>query len=226
MANNYEIAVAFANKKKKLKAANMYIEDYVVYSYGSHFPIAKWIGDNAVLFNKDGYSNTTAHQKGKVFDVINRGNFEIIYCNTKSLRDAIDNPGRPVIIYEKEKPKDLSSALRPLVEYLRSQNVKVNTSALLCKYKKAISDQLDWDRQRFIGEVDVKPYSKSDWKLTYYIFKYKSKKGFFFSYDRRGASGTNSFLKYMKGEGKIENIKIEKEEMRKKLEAYLFALNL
>ena len=45
-------------------SGNFYFNGKTIYSYGSHFPIAKHVtnegGENAVLFTKRGYSNTTS----------------------------------------------------------------------------------------------------------------------------------------------------------------------
>ena len=62
--NNSQVCHIWANQTQSSgKGSNLFFEHTVIYSYGYHFPIAAFYGDNAVLFNSSGYSNTTAkHQ--------------------------------------------------------------------------------------------------------------------------------------------------------------------
>jgi len=61
----------------------MYFNGSTIYSYGSHFPIAKHIvneqGQRAVLFTERDYSNTTAKHKRHVY--MSCKNDNIIYCS-------------------------------------------------------------------------------------------------------------------------------------------------
>ena len=63
-------------------SGNFYFEGNTIYSYGSHFPIAKHVvnsdGINAVLFTKRRYSNTTAKHIHVVRQAASHKN--IIYC--------------------------------------------------------------------------------------------------------------------------------------------------
>ena len=55
---------------------NLFFEGDTIYSYGRHFPIARWVKSGkreAVLFTERGYSNTTAKHKGMVRSAIPAG---------------------------------------------------------------------------------------------------------------------------------------------------------
>jgi len=59
--NNRELTHCWANEKKESgKSGNIFFRDKVIYSYGTHFPIAKNLPGNIVLFTEKRYSNTTA----------------------------------------------------------------------------------------------------------------------------------------------------------------------
>lgn len=65
---NKQVAQAFAAKSAsegKSSNKNLFFHDGVVYSYGYHFPIARWNNDK-VLFTTQSYSVTTARHKGPV----------------------------------------------------------------------------------------------------------------------------------------------------------------
>lgn len=68
MPNHNEVAHAWAHKLSKArKGFNMYHSDGVIYSYGSHFPIAAHVengrGHQAVLFTTKSYSISTSKHK-------------------------------------------------------------------------------------------------------------------------------------------------------------------
>lgn len=73
IVSSSEVAHLWANKVQSyasVQARNFYFEDNTIYSYGSHFPIAKHVtnerGSSAVLFTKQTYSTTTAKHVGIV----------------------------------------------------------------------------------------------------------------------------------------------------------------
>lgn len=58
-----EVAHVFANQTQseaRTQTNNFYFYDKNIYSYGSHFCIAKFVDENTLLFTERGYSNTTA----------------------------------------------------------------------------------------------------------------------------------------------------------------------
>lgn len=57
-------------RDKHYKNANLFARSGTIYSYGHHFPIAKFYGLNTVLFTRHGYSVSTAKHKGYVANAI------------------------------------------------------------------------------------------------------------------------------------------------------------
>lgn len=79
------IAHLWANQlqsEAKNSGRNFFFNGRTIYSYGSHFPIAKHIenqaGERGVLFTERTYSNTTAKHIGVVSRAVNHKN--VIYC--------------------------------------------------------------------------------------------------------------------------------------------------
>lgn len=69
--SNPQVAEAYARGVGDARSKNMFIKGETIYSYGYHFPIATRTGQyvrgyEVVLFNRDGYSNTTARHKSRV----------------------------------------------------------------------------------------------------------------------------------------------------------------
>lgn len=61
LKDRHEVAHFFANKTQdEGKAGNMFFEDGILYSYGRHFAIAKWIGPARVAITTQRYSSSTA----------------------------------------------------------------------------------------------------------------------------------------------------------------------
>jgi hypothetical protein len=81
-----QIAHLWANQLQdnaRNSASNFYFNSDTIYSYGSHFPIAKHVvnekGEQATLFTERKYSNTTAKHIAIVRHAANHKN--IIYCH-------------------------------------------------------------------------------------------------------------------------------------------------
>jgi hypothetical protein len=88
-----ELCHKWANQEQQSgRNANgsMYFNGSTIYSYGSHFPIAKHIvndqGQRAVLFTERTYSNTTAKHKSHVY--MSCKNDNIIYCSNPNSSHA------------------------------------------------------------------------------------------------------------------------------------------
>jgi hypothetical protein len=88
-----ELCHKWANQEQESgRNANgsMYFNGSTIYSYGSHFPIAKHIvneqGQRAVLFTERTYSNTTAKHISKVY--MSCKNDNIIYCSNPNSSHA------------------------------------------------------------------------------------------------------------------------------------------
>ena len=69
------------------RAGNIFFENGVIYSYGRHFPVARFAPEygNIVLFTSRGYSSSTGKHKGIIRAAI-PPSFHVIYC---------DDPSRP-----------------------------------------------------------------------------------------------------------------------------------
>jgi len=64
MTAHGDVALAFVRQEKKhLKGSAMFFEGKVIYSWGRHFPLACWAGENVILFNVDGWSNSVSTRK-------------------------------------------------------------------------------------------------------------------------------------------------------------------
>lgn len=94
MASHREIAHRWAqmNRNLSLRGFNMYAEGLRIYSYGSHFEIARWVPTTpraasadvpamVVLFNSEGYSVSTAKHKSFTRSAI-RGSAEVFTLPT------------------------------------------------------------------------------------------------------------------------------------------------
>ena len=67
LKNHSEVAHFWANKvQSEGKASNMFFESDIIYSYGYHFPIAKHIKKDVILFTSDNYSISTSQHKSIV----------------------------------------------------------------------------------------------------------------------------------------------------------------
>jgi hypothetical protein len=76
-----EVAHLFANQLQSeatTQGRNFYFYNDKIYSYGSHFCIARFVDDNTLLFTERGYSNTTAKHIAQVRNATSHK--ERIYC--------------------------------------------------------------------------------------------------------------------------------------------------
>lgn len=72
--NNKELAHLWANDAAPRKGSNFFFDaERVIYSYGAHFPIARFVDAVTVFFTDKGYSNTTAKHKGYARNAIKDG---------------------------------------------------------------------------------------------------------------------------------------------------------
>ena len=82
--NNSTVAHNFANRIKLAgKGSNMFYNNDTIYSYGYHFPLAKFvnntIGEEIILLNIKSYSSSTAKHQQKVRNAI-PNNIKIVRC--------------------------------------------------------------------------------------------------------------------------------------------------
>lgn len=64
------------------RAGNIFFNDGVIYSYGMHFPVARFAPEygNLVLFTSRGYSSSTGKHKSLIQGAIPHG-FNVVYCD-------------------------------------------------------------------------------------------------------------------------------------------------
>lgn len=75
----------------KSHGERMHFRGAVIYSYGSHFPMARIVGDDAVLVNCDTHGPTTSRHQGEVRAAIRKREFRhVFYIPTRALK-AYDN---------------------------------------------------------------------------------------------------------------------------------------
>ena len=84
-SNHAEVCHIWANQNQSNgRAGNIFFEDKIIYSYGMHFPIAKFAqtpkGTKFVLFNHDDYSISTSQHKNHVSGAIDTSTYNIITC--------------------------------------------------------------------------------------------------------------------------------------------------
>ena len=88
---NQTLSKWFADGSQRGSSNSMFIEGSVIYSYGYHFPIARIVNDNTVLFTNRGYSNTTAKHKSNVLNALLNNNYRIITVNNVTTRNKEEN---------------------------------------------------------------------------------------------------------------------------------------
>lgn len=77
--NNTDVAQAFAQGATSGEKSHVFIEGDTIYSYGTHFPIARRIpGTKTALFTTRGYSTTTAKHKSQVHSALTQDGYDII----------------------------------------------------------------------------------------------------------------------------------------------------
>ncbi len=95
MLSNRMVANKFAEGISG-SGGHMFSEGNTVYSYGYHFPIARHTGkftnngQEIILFNSRGYSNTTARHKSHVMQALSDNSFYIIEIyNAENIQEGI-----------------------------------------------------------------------------------------------------------------------------------------
>jgi len=134
-SNNSDLAHAFAQRNTthgRTGNGNLFYENGTIYSYGYHFPIAKFI-DNTVLFTLSSYSNSTAKHISIVSSALSHYDFVYTY-NLLNKDDAIKGFDVAVLqqldkLKRARKPalyiKNILSEVDKLKKYCEVMNVKV-----------------------------------------------------------------------------------------------------
>jgi hypothetical protein len=82
-SSNNEAAHIWASQSQNSgRAGNVFFENGVIYSYGRHFPVARFAPEfgDVVLFTDRGYSNSTGKHKSLIRRAI-PGGFNVVYCD-------------------------------------------------------------------------------------------------------------------------------------------------
>lgn len=77
MATNKEVIEDFVKGEHKGKSGSIFIEDNVIYSYGTHFPMAIRLWDGysfKFIINSDSYSRTTSRHQSMLIRAIGEDN--------------------------------------------------------------------------------------------------------------------------------------------------------
>lgn len=93
-SSHNEVAHIWASQSQyEGRAGNIFFEDGVIYSYGYHFPVARFAPEygNIVLFTSRGYSSSTGKHKSLIRAAI-PSTYQVIYCDDpkKSIDHNLD----------------------------------------------------------------------------------------------------------------------------------------
>lgn len=148
--NTDTIAHLWANQLQdnaRTPTNHFYFNNKIIYSYGSHFPIANLYNDNVILFTYRGYSNTTSKHIWSVKGALSaEQTAKIIYCNNPKpwLSNKLD-----VLTYAINETIDFIRQLRPQREKIAKARKPENyipsflaDVANVEKFKKFIANEL------------------------------------------------------------------------------------
>lgn len=175
---NEEIIAKFLRKEKgyyRNKQDNLYHSDDVLYSYGTHYPIAKWVvnrkGQNVLLVNTTKSTRTTERQKRLLLSYIHsmdiKKNNIVMYVDMYLTdRDTVENMLQKIYSeidkYKYCKPKDkeeirqsIKERVTTLISYAELFGLKERYIRAEDKYTK-LEEVLD--KLRTIEKYDIDMY--------------------------------------------------------------------
>ena len=177
LKNHSEVAHYWANKvQSQGKACNMFFDSDIIYSYGYHFPIAKHINNNLILFTSKGYSISTSKHIGITRSAIPSG-IEVLTVPLVNIYNDRSNKGLHIdnikyFINEIKENFGKSQRARKYKEmYLRNGLAKINSmqrylelfrvkSKLPNSLKKSVNLFLNMDKSEIMevikAEEDIK----------------------------------------------------------------------
>ena len=97
--NNFDTCKAFVAGAKSGKGSNLFFENGIIYSYGTHFPMARFVGDTIVM-HKEKYSQSTSKHQSYLRRAIEYGRRDYIYT------DTIEEMNRLFIVYRDSHKKE------------------------------------------------------------------------------------------------------------------------
>ena len=134
MSSHEEVAKAFM-RCDSLTGSRMFSEGDTIYSYGHHFPIAKhtaW----GFIFNKNGYSVSTAKHKGIVLRAIGSSEIiELIDCNENKAEETFRRNMAEMenLILKKERARTRKDFYNSQIEELLEQQSRIKDRYLKAK---------------------------------------------------------------------------------------------
>ena len=161
MTSNYDVAKRFAENDKpkggELWGSHFFLRDGILYSYGEHFPMAMWLDypRRLLLWNSDGYSNTTKKQKSQAWSAISRRFPEVeqVKVETREFQDILSqrrngSSGVCFVVrpFEPEKLTFLDLG-RILPAFLKKQGISTRTA------NKLVNETLEVWRRKAMMEV-------------------------------------------------------------------------
>lgn len=98
--NNLETCKAFVAGAKSGRGSNLFFGNGTIYSYGTHFPMAKIIG-NTIVMHKEKYSRSTSQHQSYLRRAIENGGRDYIYT------DTIEEMNRLFMVYRDSRKKEV-----------------------------------------------------------------------------------------------------------------------
>ena len=146
--SNGAVAQAFVEGRKlRSSSGKMYTCGRVVYSFGSHFPIAIRLDENTYLFNSDSYSQRTNGHQSRVRFAIPQS-ATVYHCSTQEIIDAVRRPGAPIII--KGPPdhiRDIHTLMSAISFYCHNEGLR---TVPVSKWKYMMKDHIHLSKAREI----------------------------------------------------------------------------
>ena len=125
MGKSHDDVAKYWVEGKYYKGKSMFAEEGVIYSWGNHFPIAKFISEDKVLFNIDKYSFSTSKHQYIVSLRIPK-DIEVITCSTSELLHNINYPDEPIIIKVEKGFSEYGEIVEQVKKYFKNRGIKTH----------------------------------------------------------------------------------------------------
>lgn len=133
--NNSQVAHVWAQQSKESgKGSNFFFEGETIYSYGYHFPIARFIDNNTVLMTTRGYSVTTSQHIGYVGQAL-PGWLTLFRVNDPSATDQRKNYHHMTSELQYLLPK-IAKAKSKRQDYIDEYNAGIDSADRFSKFFK------------------------------------------------------------------------------------------
>lgn len=136
---------------------NLYFEGKTIYSYGSHFAIARFLTDEIVLFTNRTYSNTTAGQVSDTRRAVSHK--KLVYC-------AYPNDENPIRNYGEWKHK-LDGLFHDLNSPKKRQNTKDETVVAIQRVVDEIKIYLKTMKIKITKKLEYSDYHREEFLKVY-----------------------------------------------------------